>query len=55
MMATWDTDRIGGIKGIVETPQGDLWLSQGTGVVHVENAAIAAKLASPEARCDTIC
>jgi signal transduction histidine kinase/ligand-binding sensor domain-containing protein len=48
MMATWDTDRIGGIKGIVETPQGDLWLSQGTGVVHVENAAIAAKLASPE-------
>ncbi len=47
MMATWDTDRIGGIKGIVSTDQGDLWLSQGTGVVHVENSAIVAKLASP--------
>ena len=48
MMATWDADRIGGIKGIVETPEGDLWLSQGVGIVHIESAAIAEKLGSPK-------
>ncbi len=49
MLATWRADRIGNISGIAETPQHELWLNQGAGLIHVTAPAIAAKLAVPTA------
>jgi signal transduction histidine kinase/ligand-binding sensor domain-containing protein len=47
MLASWPVDRIGMIKGIAVTPDGDLWLNQITGLVHVAATVIATKLKSP--------
>jgi signal transduction histidine kinase/ligand-binding sensor domain-containing protein len=48
MLATWADDHIGSISGIVVTADGDLWLNQGTGVVHISAAAVNEKLRSHE-------
>lgn len=50
MLASWPVDRIGMIKGIAVMPDGDLWLNQVTGLVHVSATVIAAKLKSPGGR-----
>jgi signal transduction histidine kinase len=44
MLATSAPDNIGGIGGIVEEPNGDLWLNQATGIVHISANQIAEKL-----------
>jgi signal transduction histidine kinase/ligand-binding sensor domain-containing protein len=48
MFASWSNSKIGGMTGIVETPNGDLWLNEGAGVVHITAGEIARALRDPQ-------
>ncbi len=47
MMGNSASDGIGAVSGIVETPNGDLWLNQGTGVAHIPASELTRKIQDP--------